>query len=606
MKIRNVTLNLLIVAMLLIVSCDNKSFFENERMIVETDDSRVHLTDEVIDLDGPGRNPINYNFQLVLRAEVDAPIHDGYTLRATHVKIVGNHAIVSYNYEDETFVGGIDVFNVANPESPYLVSSVLFNDTDVSSVDYADGKLYLADHIQESSWETFGLSSGAALEEIDTNNWSSNIVDLPSFAATGIDVHNNKVYITTGDGPEGGLSVYDQSNLTQINSINFEDARYVEATDDYIATMQGTPATIKFYDVNNIEESKSTFEIDGDFAYVAAGSEGMKVIDLASQEIIDIIPIEVPDGAEPTDYVTNGVTVNENLIFVANGTAGVSVLDWADYTSLRELGSMEFDSSTNFVEAQDNVIFVATGFGGLKILEVCYYVCEYATMGSWDEDGNPDYLSEIVEIDEDVINDIHTYLPSNQSVWENHPEYIDNVETNLILGAASEVHLTFVYEGAGWKNSLGYYYYDLDNPPLSLDDITTKIIAFPNTSMPGSGGDLEQGSTVQLEMLNGSTQFPANTAIGFFLIAQGWNPGMETVTNGVYKHFSNYDLNEDENPQLLQHNVMLHDVSNNFEVLAFEDIMLPDGDKDFDDCIFYLTTNPEGAVVTDNYPQVNE
>ncbi|MEA1972043.1 MAG: hypothetical protein U9N34_01955, partial [Candidatus Cloacimonadota bacterium] len=560
MSKRNSVFSLLIIVVLLsVISCDNQSSFSNERMVVEADESRVHLTDEVIELNGPGRDPINYNFELVLRAEVDAPEYLGYTLRATHVKIVGNYAIVSYNYEDETFVGGVDIFNVAMPENPYLVSSALFSDTDVSSVDYVDGHLYLADHIQESSWETFELSSGAALEKINSSTWSNEIIDLPSYAATGIDVHNDKVYITTGDGPEGGLSVYNKDDLTFINSVNFEDARYVEASDSYIATMQGTPATIKFYAVDtleeiieievggaNIEESKSTFEIDGDFAYVATGSEGMKVIDLASQQIIDTIPIEVPDGAEPTDYVTNAVTVNNDLIFVANGTAGISVLDWADYTNLRELGSMEFDSSSNFVEAQDNVIFVATGFGGLKILEVCYYVCEYATMGTWDDNGNPDYLYEIVEVDDSVIDDIHTYLPANQSVWENHPEYIDDVETNLIIGEESEVFLTFLYEGAGWKNSLGYYYYDLNNPPQTLDEIDTKIVAFPNTSLPGSGGNLEQGSTIQLEMMDGTTNFPANTAIGFFLIARGWDPVDATVTNGVYKHFSNYDLNEAE------------------------------------------------------------
>ncbi|MEZ4931643.1 MAG: hypothetical protein R2788_05880 [Saprospiraceae bacterium] len=49
---------------------------------------------------------------------------------------------------------------------------------------------------------------------------------------------------------------------------------------------------------------------------------------------------------------------------------------------------------------------------------------------------------------------------------------------NLYLSQGADVYLTFLHEGAGYKNTLGYYYYDADNPLASEADLV-KIIVFP-------------------------------------------------------------------------------------------------------------------------------
>ena len=43
-------------------------------------------------------------------------------------------------------------------------------------------------------------------------------------------------------------------------------------------------------------------------------------------------------------------------------------------------------------------------------------------------------------------------------------------------------------EGAGYRNSVGYYTYDTGSPPTTVDDIDTAYSVFPNFSNYASGG----------------------------------------------------------------------------------------------------------------------
>lgn len=217
-------------------------------------------------------------------------------------------------------------------------------------------------------------------------------------------------------------------------------------------------------------------------------------------------------------------------------------------------------------------------------------------MGTWDNDGVPDYL----ELTGDVIttaflNDITSSLPETQDVGVHHPNYIsDTVETNIIIEDSSEVYITFVHEGAANKNSIGYYTYIDGNPPATPNDITTHNIIFPNLSFAGSGGGLQAGDKILLDT------FPANTVLGFFLIANGWDPGPpDTVDNGSYIVYSKKYLNSPINGNVIpeskrQMMVLLNDLEREIYIAGFEDILRtqPTCDNDFNDAVFYATVSP--------------
>lgn len=216
----------------------------------------------------------------------------------------------------------------------------------------------------------------------------------------------------------------------------------------------------------------------------------------------------------------------------------------------------------------------------------------FKPMGAWDAVGTPLYLEPVNDvIDNEFLTDINASFPEYQPVPIYHPDYIiPENEYDFKLLEPSDVWVTFVHEGAGYRNVLGYYTYVIGNAPTNKNQIDTINIIFPNVSFAGSGGNLATGNKVYLG------EFPANTAIGWVLIANGWN-GSGTITEGNGVYFSNPVLNPETNPDFKQHAVHLFDNGRDIFLLGFEDLnRMGSSDEDFNDAMFTITANPIQAV----------
>ncbi|MEO1415324.1 MAG: LruC domain-containing protein [Bacteroidota bacterium] len=209
-------------------------------------------------------------------------------------------------------------------------------------------------------------------------------------------------------------------------------------------------------------------------------------------------------------------------------------------------------------------------------------------MGGFNNKGLPDYLEADREvIDQDFLTFVNANLPERRPVHIYNPDYIaDGLETDVKLTQDAEVYITFVHEGAGYKNSMGFYTYDLNNPPQSPDDIDSLKMIFPNLSYPGAGS-MVSGQKVKL----GS--FSANTGIGWFLVPDGWktNKVEEQPQYAKRLKFSNPAFNTFTSGSNRSHMVVLKDRIQEIVLIGWEDISRPGGDKDFNDAIFYVTTN---------------
>lgn len=327
---------------------------------------------------------------LVLLAEVDPPAVNETTIQATHITMYGgDKAYVSYNVQGPVYRGGIDVFNVGNEDRPKLISQALFEDTDISAVDYKAGYLYLATATGDG-----GFASPAVLEEIMLDRGRltafSRRVDVPSYAATGVWAAREQVLVTSGDGADGGLSILSRTTLELESMVSFRDARAVAVDGNVAVAMKGTPGGL--YVVKrttgqvlatwepggaNIPESKSTIEIHGNLVLMAAGDEGTKVVSLQDGQVVAQLPAPIVQGIAPELTVTNAVTARGNLVFMANGAAGLYVARMTvsvdgNAADLELVGKVAFSDgpSTNFALARGNVLFVATGLGGLKIVRI--------------------------------------------------------------------------------------------------------------------------------------------------------------------------------------------------------------------------------------------
>jgi LruC domain-containing protein len=167
-----------------------------------------------------------------------------------------------------------------------------------------------------------------------------------------------------------------------------------------------------------------------------------------------------------------------------------------------------------------------------------------------------------------------------------------------VLNNESTIWVTFVSEGAGYHNTLGYYRYNINNPPASAANIDSIHIIFPNVSFTGSGGGLASGNRVKLGT------FPPGTELGWVLISDGFRNGTITTGNGLY--FSNRDLNPEADVNKRQHTCLLNDIGRGKFLLSFEDLKRDAGsDNDFNDAVFYITANPVQAIATQNIPLPN-
>ena len=96
-----------------------------------------------------------------------------------------------------------------------------------------------------------------------------------------------------------------------------------------------------------------------------------------------------------------------------------------------------------------------------------------------------------------LLNNIYTMLPESTAV---NPSFVDSsLKSNIIMAddfaGQATVSITFLNEGAGYRNSFEYFLYDPSNPTTEFTDISEHIIVFPNASKPNEGR-MTQGDNV--------------------------------------------------------------------------------------------------------------
>lgn len=569
-------------------------------------------------------NAQNVNYVFVLRAEVNPPVYQNHTLRASHVHIkstgsAANRAFVAYNTEGEDYLGGIDIFDISNIKTPVLISQIIVDGADFSAVTFHENKIYLAG--ASRSYEEDNLQSPAIVEIITLENdqvaASSTILDITGFTATDVKIHDHKLYVVSGT--NGGLSIYSLDSLELLEVKNMDDARSIAfdqdaPSSDKFVVMQGTPARVttfstadasllKSFTVGGADtpEAKSMVAMKNNLIYVPAGKAGLKIIHANTGECTTTVPLPSLEDVDPEFLVTNGVSINEEKVLIANGAAGLYIASQQE-EDFSILGNVHFKTSTNYVESKGNVIFVANGTGGLKILEIVKYDPgngDYIPIDDWDEEGVPSYLCETASsIDDQLVTKFFSEFISMNDITASHPEWFgSNVVTDLTFIEDTDVTLTFLHEGAGHKNTLGYYTYPSGQSPQKAEEVQTFTALFPNVSYKNSGGGLSRGDKICLDELK------SGTTMGFFFITNGWNGSR--ITKGIYTHHTTLPFNTTHPQGMKQNSLLLYDEASGTIILTFEDVRRPGGDKDFEDAVFLIKLSNPDAVDTSKLIRLN-
>jgi LruC domain-containing protein len=223
----------------------------------------------------------------------------------------------------------------------------------------------------------------------------------------------------------------------------------------------------------------------------------------------------------------------------------------------------------------------------------------YSYLGSYNTQGVPGYLLSPRDIiSKDFLDDINASLPERIRLPVGHPDYLAiGNEADIVVNEEADVWITFVHEGAGYLNAVGYYVYDQSNPPKSVLDIDRYNVIFPNASYSGSGGGLTSGDKVFLG------RFPAGKSIGWFLVPNGWSGGK---VSGSRLFYSQPSFNPESDLSKKQHTVLLYDAKRSVLLIGFEDIDRMNGsDEDFNDAVFYVTANPVRAIDVSRVPPLD-
>jgi len=188
-------------------------------------------------------------------------------------------------------------------------------------------------------------------------------------------------------------------------------------------------------------------------------------------------------------------------------------------------------------------------------------------------------------------------LPEGKDIRMHNPEAIVHDEkANIYLTEAADVFVSFLHEGAGYRNSFGYFIYDPQNPPQTPAALS-EIVVFPNASYGNSGGSakgLNSGDTLSLG------RFPAKTHMGFVVVSNGFNAqsGVNTNQNRQEIFYTLKELNAEPQPELKAHTVLLYDEASQSVAIGMEDMLRTrsSADHDFNDIVFSLRANPPEAI----------
>ncbi|HYC86676.1 MAG TPA: hypothetical protein VEB86_15695 [Chryseosolibacter sp.] len=369
----------------ILAGCEGQRDPAPERVIINNDsffDRINYNVDSTVTLGASPGGRVDAEFSLKLRAEVLPPVHEGVTLRASHIYVDDGYAYVVYNLEGEPYLGGVEVFNIKDTRKPFIESQAIFINTDVSSVYYDEGVIYLAEATGDA-----GFASPAVLESIRIDNGrltnDSRRIAMTSYATTDVCVMQEKIAVTSGS--DGGLFLLNKSDLQTLSFVPLDDARAVAFSGtNALVTLQGTPARVSVYDFAGslqrsvtldgatIPASKSNLAMKGHSIFIAAGDGGTYSVNKNTGVVNFNIPAPEGDGLDPATAVCNSVAVFGDMLYMANGEAGLYVAKIHENDTFSDVTPITFSahSSANHVAVKNRIIFIATGTGGLKIVEI--------------------------------------------------------------------------------------------------------------------------------------------------------------------------------------------------------------------------------------------
>ncbi|MBO4905793.1 MAG: LruC domain-containing protein [Bacteroidaceae bacterium] len=345
------------------------------------------------------------------------------------------------------------------------------------------------------------------------------------------------VAISCNDTDDFFSSKSNENNSEEAYDFDFSTTRDVDLIVEYNGFETYGPVRFSVYDTNPIVGENTDYE------YM---NENIKpIIELYTDNRGKFDQtINLPTYAKVLHIVTGNLAIgfSHTMVEVVNGEAKAVIDNDGSTTQspmvTRAAGPGE---STQDMSKLKSTAYEVTSSGTPTSVQV--YKEWVTPLGTWNSaSGRPDYQLNKATANPGLILSENEVQSMYNTVCNLLPNSKDNSRyqnsSDLTLKKASEVSLTVLGSFTCWNSTLGYYYYDMNTPPTSREDLNI-IMLFPNTqdgqrdlswNYQGNIGT-KRGDVIQLKYypniasgdLSGeTTTFPAGTKIGFIMRSNAW------------------------------------------------------------------------------------
>lgn len=323
------------------------------------------------------------DYPLTLVATVNPPAFPGEEpLTATHADLDGNYVYVGYNKAGDVYKGAIDVVDISDPNVPMVRSRLYYANADINSLVYSAGYIYAVGAINSETSEIATFNSFVARIPVASGVLNTNNIIYgfqQGFNANDIVVEGSQVAVTSGK--QGAVAAYNTFDLSIAGEAYMEDARSITTFLGGYAVLDAGSG-VRLLDTGLSETnlipigtdlgaaSKKTLGIWENKILVPEAALGTGIYDGSAGTLLEYVAIPpIPAGVTVTEAVTNAVSVNDDLLFMANGGAGLALAELLAST-VTTAGTINLDGSVNYVISQGDYAFVASGMDGLQIIKL--------------------------------------------------------------------------------------------------------------------------------------------------------------------------------------------------------------------------------------------
>ena len=323
---------------------------------------------------------------------------DGY---AYGVAVAGDYAYMA-DYDK-----GLAIINIVTKAAPILVGS-LDTDDEACGIAVVGNYAYVSDGnsglkiIENKSNElpvTSDLSKAAAENTtivFNSEDFTSKFTDpngdslvkikvtsLPDYGALklfGADVVTEQKIVTDD---LNHLTFEPEENWYGDTSFSWKgcDGYLYAAAAEVNISIVVTLAPVLVGSCADIDGSVKGVAVDGNYAYVANGEGGLKIINVAAPTIPELV------GGLDIDGYARGVAVGGNHAYVADGWSGLKIINVAIPTAPELISSLDTDGSAIGTTLAGSYVYLADESKGLKIVNVTTPATPELT-GGLDTDGN--------------------------------------------------------------------------------------------------------------------------------------------------------------------------------------------------------------------------